>query len=402
MTTESLPLTETLVAESESHVSEVLRSANESGTAIYPIGGGTSLGCGLPGKSDGIGLQLTGLNEVVDYPSRDMTITVGAGITISALRDLLGAESQQLPIDVPQPDIATLGGVIATNHSGPRRYGHGTMRDHVIGIRAADGRGDVFAAGGRVVKNVAGYDFCKLLTGSFGTLGVITEVTLKLKPIPSTGAFVTCQPNDLQHAETLLAAMIESETTPNLIELLYGDAWQNVPGNDDTSDYCLIVGFEGTRVEVDWMKSQLTTEWKSLGATAHIPEDSCGDALYHQLVGFSDDSEAAMVVKMTGVPSGVTRNVEALRLVDENVSIQAHAGNGVVVGKFPEYPGGTTALKAVASAAHGSATILSNPGGAEMTHHNVWGTADVPFHLMRRVKEAFDPNNVLNPGRFVY
>jgi len=203
----SLPISEMLTPESESQVCEILRSASQNGTPVYPIGGGTSLGLGLPAQMDGFGLQVGGLNKVVDYPARDMTITVGAGITMQKLTELLSSESQHLPIDAPNPEIATLGGLIATNHSGPRRFGQGTMRDHVIGIRAVDGRGNAFAAGGRVVKNVAGYDFCKLLTGSFGTLGVITEVTLKLKPLPAAGAFVHCQPANLEQAEQLLAAM---------------------------------------------------------------------------------------------------------------------------------------------------------------------------------------------------
>jgi len=405
----SLPISEMLTPESESQVCEILRSASQNGTPVYPIGGGTSLGLGLPAQMDGFGLQVGGLNKVVDYPARDMTITVGAGITMQKLTELLSSESQHLPIDAPNPEIATLGGLIATNHSGPRRFGQGTMRDHVIGIRAVDGRGNAFAAGGRVVKNVAGYDFCKLLTGSFGTLGVITEVTLKLKPLPAAGAFVHCQPANLEQAEQLLAAMIDSATTPNLIELLGGSAWSDLAGNDAGNDagnhagIRLVVGFEGTQIEVDWMVGQIQQEWSAAGVESVVLTDreEC-DSLYHRLVEFPSDDSAAMVVKVTGVPSGTTRCFEALRAKDPHVSIQAHAGNGVLIGKFPEYPGGMSDLKAVAAAVHGSATILSNPAGFEMTRHNVWGVADVPFDVMKQVKETFDPDNILNPGRFVY
>lgn len=405
MTTETntLPITETLTVDSEAQVADLIKSAYENQTPVYPIGGGTSLDFGLPAKTDGWGLQLTGIDKVIDYPARDMTITVGAGITLEKLHQTLASESQQLPIDAPQTSQATLGGLIATNHSGPRRFGHGTMRDHVIGIRAVDGRGVAFAAGGRVVKNVAGYDFCKLLTGSLGTLGVITEVTLKLKPLPAAGAFITCQLTDLEQAEMLLAKIVVSRTTPHLVELLCGTAWNDIAELGESSGLRLVVGFEGTDVEVDWMSKQLQTEWKELGVEARIIRDreQC-DSLYNRLVDFPADHEAAMVVKLTGVPSGVTRAVQTLRLTDDSVNIQAHAGNGIVIGKFTEYPGGLTPFKAVAAAAHGSATVLSNPSGSEMTHHNVWGGADVPFDVMQKVKQAFDPNNILNPGRFVY
>ena len=132
----------------------------------------------------GHGLDLTGLSKIVDYTPRDMTILVEAGVRMADLAATLAAEGQQLPIDVPRAAEATIGGVVATNWNGPRRYGHGTIRDYVIGIHAVDGRGVPFKGGGRVVKNVAGYDFCKLLTGSLGTLGVITQLALKVKPLP--------------------------------------------------------------------------------------------------------------------------------------------------------------------------------------------------------------------------
>ena len=121
-----------------------------------------------------------------------------------------------------------LGGVIATNASGPRRYGQGTIRDYVIGITAVDGRGVEFHGGGRVVKNVAGYDFCKLLTGSLGTLGVITQVTLKVKPRPRVSSLVACDVASFEEAEKLLAAFGQSRTTPTAIELLSGPAWNEV------------------------------------------------------------------------------------------------------------------------------------------------------------------------------
>ncbi|MEX0820034.1 MAG: FAD-binding oxidoreductase, partial [Pirellulaceae bacterium] len=154
---DTLPITETLTPGDAAELAEVVRDCYVSETAIYPIGGGTSLDYGSPAKREGIGLSLAHLDSVVDYPARDMTITVGAGITMHALAEILSKERQRLPIDVPQARQATLGGVVATNTNGPRRFGQGTVRDHVIGIRAVNGRGSSFKGGGRVVKNVAGY-----------------------------------------------------------------------------------------------------------------------------------------------------------------------------------------------------------------------------------------------------
>jgi glycolate dehydrogenase FAD-binding subunit len=209
-----LPVKETDSPANSDEVAACVRHACESATPLYPIGGGTSLDFGLPAKADGRGLSLGKLNRVIDYPARDMTVTVEAGVTMQALEELLTKERQRLPVDVPNAERATIGGVIATNWNGPRRYGESSLRDFVIGISAVDGRGLAFKGGGRVVKNVAGYDFCKLLTGSLGTLGVITQVTLRLKPIPEQSALVACSLPDVAVAEKVLAALVSSQVTP--------------------------------------------------------------------------------------------------------------------------------------------------------------------------------------------
>src|SRR5688572_4376214 len=217
-----LPIKRTLTPADQGELAGVVREAFDANTALYPIGGGTSLDFGLPAKAPGNGLSLTGLNRVIDYPARDMTVTVEAGVTMQTLAELLATERQRLPIDVPLEGKATIGGVIATNWNGPRRYGQGSVRDHVIGITAVDGRGMPFKGGGRVVKNVAGYDFCKLLTGSLGTLGVITQVTLKLKPAVEQSRLMACVVRDAADAERMLAALSSSKTTPVAVELLAG------------------------------------------------------------------------------------------------------------------------------------------------------------------------------------
>ena len=159
-----------------------------------------------------------------------MTITVEAGVTMRTLADLLAKERQRLPVDVPQAERATIGGVIATNWNGPRRYGEGIVRDFVIGISAVDGRGLPFKGGGRVVKNVAGYDFCKLLTGSLGTLGVITQVTLRLKPIPEQSALVACSIAKRPGGRATAGGTGNIEdSTRRRSSCLAGPAWQNDP-----------------------------------------------------------------------------------------------------------------------------------------------------------------------------
>ena len=406
-------LTETITAASQDDVQQAIGNAFDEETPIYPIGGGTSLDFGLPAKQNGAGLSLSGVNNIIDFPARDLTITVEAGITMQALADTLAKENLCLPIDVPKASEATLGGVIATNWNGPRRYGQGTVRDYVIGISAVDGRGKPFKGGGRVVKNVAGYDFCKLLTGSLGTLGVITQVTLRLKPIPERTALIAARVTSAS-AEKHLAALVDSSITPVAIELLGGPIWADdsavgpiVAQREDA--LALVVGMEGSDDEVKWMLDTQGHQWQSQGLESiHTVLDDDAANFWKRLAEFPQAGEAALSLQANMVPSHVAEFITATRAVDTSVNIQAHAGSGVVIARFGDFPAEGLSrtlvqqLAPVAAKGQGSVIVLSNPGGAEMTHQSVWGGASASRRLMGNVKTQFDPQNILNPDRFVY
>ena len=412
---DQLPVTEIAEPEDQDAVVAIVADAHESQTPIYPIGGGTSLDYGLPAKLEGIGVSLAKLNRVIDYPARDMTITVEAGVTMQTICETLAQENQRLPIDVPHADRATIGGVLATNFNGPRIYGNGTVRDYVIGVSAVDGRGQLFKGGGRVVKNVAGYDFCKLLTGSFGTLGIITQLTLKVKPVPEASAFVVCAIDNAEKTERVLASLVESKTTPAAIELLVGPHWHesdlfsNLTSGQTQDDWYLAVGVEGTKTEVDWMTETLRSELSSqqIDYCETISGSEVGK-FWQQLAEFPQSTESPLVIKANVVPSGTSIFISAVLDIDPKCSIQAHAGNGIVIARFSEFPSDglsrtlVSNLQSVAAAHHGNVTILSNSAGTEMTHRSVWGRSGSPQFLMNAVKQQFDPHNILNPGRFVY
>jgi glycolate oxidase FAD binding subunit len=409
--TEVLPIKTILEPASQSEVAVAVRVAFEDGTPVYPIGGGTSLGFGLPAKEPGQGLSLSKLNRIVDYPARDMTVTVEAGVRMKDLAELLAKEGQRLPVDVPSADKATIGGVIATNWNGPRKFGEGAIRDFVIGISAVDGRGNEFKGGGRVVKNVAGYDFCKLLTGSMGALAVITQVTLRLKPIPLQSALVACSVPNSAATERILAALIQSKTAPVAVEVLAGPQWRKDPAlsgfaAESPNSLCTIVGFEGTATEVEFMVGQIVEEWHELGVEMPIVIGET-TALWQRLIEFSAAGDSPLVLKANVVPSGTIAMIDAARQLDPECSIQAHAGNGIVLIKMSKFPAQGLSralvgnLQPAAAAHHGQVVILSNPSGAEMTHQSVFGMTDSPLALMRAVKRKFDPKEILNRGRFV-
>lgn len=405
---DSLPLTATVTPASQEETQAAVRDAFRQNTPLYPIGGGTSLDYGLPAREPGLGLSLTGLNRVVDYPARDLTITVDAGMTLATLRQMLAAEHQWLPIDAPEPETATLGGLIATNFSGPRRFGYGTMRDYLIGVTAIDGRGVMFHGGGRVVKNVAGYDFCKLLIGSLGTLGVVVQVTLKVKPLPEASAFVVHPLTNLAGAEPLLKALVNSRTTPAAVELLAGPAWANDPALASVqTGQALVVGLEGTGPEVEYMQRQLLEEWRQLGAVGHAVPQGQVPGLWERLTAFAAERQG-LVFQASVVPSAVVGLAQQIQSLAGDASILAHAGSGTLVARLPSIdpadvaPAMIRTIQPAVRAASGSITALALPPGAERTRQLVWGPASEGEPLMRAVKEQFDPQGLLNPGRFIY
>lgn len=406
---DSLPLDATVEPTTQEEVVAEVRRAHASATPIYTIGGGTALDFGLTARERGVGLVLTGLNKVVDYPAGDMTITVESGVTLAALAAELAREGQRLPVDAARAEQATLGGLIATNFSGPRRYGYGTIRDYVIGISAVDGRGTPFKGGGRVVKNVAGYDFCKLLTGSLGTLAVITQVTLKVRPLADASAFLSCPAASWAQAETLLAALVTSRTTPAAIELLSGPPWQREPmtAANDGAAARLLVGFEGSESEVRWQCEQLGREWRALGVTS-ISEQDHSDArrLWGVLTEFPSEP-AALVLKANLPPSAVTGFMELLLQIDPNVALQAHAGSGIVIARFAESStadAGRVLVQRLQPAAvrTGGNVVVWSCSAGELTRQAVWGAPSTDAAIMREVKRQFDPKGLLNPGRFLY
>jgi glycolate oxidase FAD binding subunit len=408
---ETMPLTQAVSPADQAGVAEAVRAAYEASEPIYPLGGRTSLDYGVLPTREGRGLDLTGMSKIVEYTPRDMTILVEAGMRMADLAAALAAEGQQLPIDAPQAAEATIGGVCATNWSGPRRYGYGTLRDYVIGIHAVDGRGVAFKGGGRVVKNVAGYDFCKLLTGSLGTLGVITQVGLKVKPKAEHAATVVATCPDWITTEQMLERLVNLAAPPMAIDLLVGGAWGDVAG---TSVATLVAHIEGTDVEVAALKEGCQYElWTGGGGDVRVLSSAEGDALWQRQVEFPDrgacDSpdESPMVLKITVPPSAVTGMSAELKKADPACAIQAHAGNGIILVRFAKFDSASVShflvgkLRPAAVQLGGSAVVVRSKLEG-LTPHVIWGGRTDATVLMERIKRQFDPHDILNPGRFVY
>ncbi len=401
--------------QNQAAVIDALRTAYESHAPVYPVGGGTSLGCSGPTPAAERQLDLKSLDRIVDYTPRDMTIVVEAGARMADLAATLAVEGQQLPIDVPRAAEATLGGVTATNWTGPRRLARGTMRDYVIGIHAVDGRGVAFKGGGRVVKNVAGYDFCKLLTGSQGTIGVITQLALKVIPIPECSGAVVASCADLAVAESILGRLVNLAAPPTAIDLLLGSAWQQEAlAVHDADAATLVVRIEGSEAEVRWLAEHVQYEFWQGGATGvQRLSQEVADSIWSQQIEFADrgasaeHDKAPLVVKVAVPPSAVSATIADLRTLDACCTIQAHAASGIVVARFAKFAAADVSTVLVgklrpAAIGRGGSLVVLDSQLEGLTPHVVWGGRTEATVLMERVKQQFDPHNILNPNRFVF
>jgi glycolate oxidase FAD binding subunit len=375
---------------------------------VLPLGGGTSPAWPREPLAGTCVVGTTRLNQVIDYPVRDMTITVEAGVRFGELQRILGESGQQLPLDIAHSELATIGGVVATNSSGCRRFGQGTIRDALIGVSAIDVQGRLFKSGGRVVKNVAGYDLCKMLIGSQGSLAIITQVTLKLRPLSHAAGVLWVPLSDLATAEPLLSSLTTSQTRPVAVELWNRQAAQeclaDIPEAVAGSAGFVCFGFEGSETEVRWQLETLAREVRSLANQSHSTLNTTSPADFWQTLNRFQSHPCPPLFKITAPPSRV---VELLSLGTRlGCSLAAHAGTGIVWGRLPEQAsaeeiGSALApLTRLANEAHGQLRLVGLP--PELRR----GLPESPLsatseRLIQTLKMQLDPRHLLSPGSLV-
>ena len=386
-------------------VQDVLRFASEHRYSVIPVGAGTKLGIGnIPQKAD-IVLALTHLNSVVEYEPADLTVTVEAGIRLAALQTELTKNRQFLPLNPPYAERCTIGGIVATNTSGPLRLRYGTARNQVLGLHVVHASGTVVKSGGKVVKNVAGYDLNKLYIGSYGTLGIITEVTLKLSPLPMRNAIIAAQFQTVQEAVRTGLSVVSSQTLPTFINLSVKHPI-NLFSKDKPT---LIIGCGGEPETVTWQLNTVQTLLEQNGAdSVQIVEDETHDSMCNEIQEFPNVvSELDNVIVKVNL-----KRTDIANYLDENIEDTDKAmvllGNGVIYFKKPISSGNDlqqiantlTQMRQHAIDVGGNLIIESAPTELKRLI-DVWGPMGSTLSLMKQIKAKFDPNTLLNSGRFV-
>jgi len=288
-------------------------------------------------------VRLQKLDRILAYAPEDMTVTVETGISLDALQQRLKTHGQWLPLDPPRSrKSSTVGAIIDHNLSGPRRYGYGTIREHLLGLRVVMADGRIVRSGGQVVKNVAGYDLAKLFVGGQGSLGVIVEATFKLRPLPQQETIMQIRLPALAALDGALAQIEESQLLPVVLDVHNlpdeGYSLRSQPGK-----FALVVGFAGTEDEVSWQRAELEKQMPFKSSTLE----------YEQR--FWSQEEA--VNRMAILPSALTEKLKH----SQDALIVARAGNGIIFSYGPQEPD------------------RSNKG--------------LPSGLFQRVKDLFDPNH---------
>jgi len=370
------------------------------GKALVPWGGGTRQSLGYPPERYDAVLLTTYLNKITEYEPADLTITAQVGVTAATLQAVLGQYGQCLPLDIARPDFQTLGGMVATRANSLRRFSSGSVRDLLLGVSVINSRGELIKGGGKVVKNVAGYDLPKLYCGSFGTLGLITEATFKVSPLPETSATVVL-PLDADHnSEDVLDHLLGSDLTPSFVFLLSpGAASATLSGANDTQH--ILVGFDGDAEAVAWQVKTLGAGCLDAALAADTRaalrdfalQDAPLTAEFHILS--SQVGAFSRMLEWTARRSGFTAEVvsdAALGLMTAHFAPLSETADWLVF---------YADLKDKADRCGGSFILARMPGTLRSADVPVWSPLLPDFGLMAKLKEALDPTRMWNPGRFV-
>jgi glycolate oxidase FAD binding subunit len=378
---------------SPAEVTAIVHLTEQAGAAIVPCGSGSGLITGYPPTADKpfILLQTARLNRILDYQPDDLTVTCEPGVTLEQLHAALAPRRQFLALDSPLPERTTLGGLVSMNRAGFSRPSYGTPRDLLIGVKAVMTGGVEVKGGGKVVKNVAGYDVCKLFTGAWGTLGVLTELTFKVRPANEAELSLSWDCPSVSAAAELALELYWSKISPAYA----------LATNEPEGRAAVIVGIQGTAARVLWQQEELARQVRRLGINSPLIVLGETETSYLRDVQARVHRDVRLGCRITCLPTelpGVIRNLELLPTL--RMTAQCAVGTLNVASPNPD-PALTLSLR---SAAPRSAHLLWTRIEPELSKPQkiaLWGEARPDFVLQRALKQALDPKRTFSPGRFL-
>jgi len=403
-------------------VSKVVAYANEQSLTILPMGNGTKMGMGGIPRKMGIVLSTLRLNRMTDCDCDNLTLSAESGITLGEVQKRLSKEGKGyfLPLDPPFTKKATLGGIVATNSSGPRRLLYGTARDLIIGTKAVFPNGDIVASGGKTVKNVSGYDMCKVLIGSYGTLGILCEITFKLLPLPERETTLLLPFVRLEEAVQFGREILRSQYLPSSIEILNGMVVKKInPLIAQQGNYLVAIGLEGVAEAIERQVSEIGERAEKNGALeiAVLTSEthfSFWKAIRDFAEGGVEEGLNFISFKSNFLISRCGEVMASYEKIGEESGVDCglicHLGNGILYSYVLAGKGVRSKkesllnlireFSSVAVKNEGHLIVESAPPDIKK-RIDVWGEPRGEYEIMRRLKKEIDPKGILNPGRFV-
>lgn len=423
---------------SAEHAAEILRFAILEKLAVIPVGNRTKLNIGMPPTRYDIALDMTSLNQIPHYDPHDLTLSVDAGANFNDFAVPLYRQNQFLPLSVPFYFESTIGGIVASGVDSALRHSYGTVRDFLLGAEFIDGTGALCKSGGRVVKNVSGYDLHKLLVGSLGSLAVITRLNFRTFPLPPEARGLVASFSSANRAFELCRLIAASHFQPASIDLLApnltqifqgvvpeGDPLEPLPTNlaelFPSNFWHLCISIEGTSEVCDRYDRELSQFAQKSGAhNVHVmnsTDPAAADLWHHisqSIPAILAFSPSAAIFKIAQLPARM------LALLTKLIAVAEHANVGYTVlsrasgilyfALLPSPPAegespsqlSATAANIFSTCAAESATVTLQWCPTQLKHsRNIWGQFHLDRMLMRRLKSAFDPLNLISPGRLI-
>jgi glycolate oxidase FAD binding subunit len=375
-------------------LSEVVACAYANRWKMLPCGSGSKLHWGAIGSADLV-VSTARLNRLIEFASGDLTITAEAGMRLADLQTRASEAKQFLAVDPAYATEATLGGIVATADTGAMRQRYSGVRDLLIGLTLVRSDGKIAKAGGRVVKNVAGYDLMKLLTGSYGSLGILAQLTFRMHPVPAASRSLLVI-GDAVKLTQVTATLVASALTPTAIEILAGVPLQELARN--AAELGLLVRFQSIEISVEQQAQQLMQLAQQFGLEAKLIDES---TLWQQLRIAIDAQppEAGITCKIGIEPAKAVMTLD--KISDSILASIIHAGSGLGTIRLPLLSvEAFLQLRQLCQTQGGFLTVLSAPASFKQ-QLDVWGYPGPALDLMRRLKTQFDPENLLSPQRFV-